>query len=43
MFIGFLCSGSFKDIYNNTKTRRLDFGQNNMRIFGDIFAKWGDF
>ena len=43
MFISFLCSGSFKDIYNNAKTRRLDFGQNNMRIFGDTFAKWGDF
>ena len=43
MSIAFLCTGSFKDIYNNAKTRRLDFGQNNMRIFGDTFAKWGDF
>ena len=41
MFIGFLCSGSFKTIYNERK-RRLDFGQNNMRIFGDSFKKIGD-
>ena len=41
MFIGFLCSGSFKTMYNERK-RRLDFGQNNMRIFGDSFKKIGD-
>ena len=42
MFIVFLCSESFKDIYRNRKSRRLDFGQNNMGIFGDSFVKWGD-
>ena len=42
MFIVFLCSDSFKTIYNNRKSRRLDFAQNNMRIFGDSFPKIGD-
>lgn len=42
MFIAFLCSGSFKDIYKNRKSRRLDFGENNMRIFGDSFKNIGD-
>ena len=43
MFISFLCSNSFKEIYDNRKKiRRLDFGENNMRIFGNSFKKWGD-
>ena len=42
MFIVFLCSDSFKEIYRNRKSRRLDFGENNMRIFGDSFKKIGD-
>ncbi len=42
MFIGFFCSGSFKDMYDLSKHRKLDFGQNNMRIFGDSFKKLGD-
>lgn len=41
MFIGFFCSSSFKEL-SNSKNRRLDFAQNNMRIFGDSFLKWGD-
>ena len=41
MFIGFLCSGSFKTMYNERK-RRLDFGANNMRIFGESFRKIGN-
>ena len=42
MFISFLCSDSFKEIYKNRKSRRLDFGRNNMKIFGDSFLKIGD-
>lgn len=42
MFIAYLCSESFKELYRNRKTRRLDFAQNNMRIFGDSFVKWGN-
>ena len=42
MFIVFFCSDSFKVMYKNRKNRRLDFAQNNMRIFGDSFKKMGD-
>ena len=42
MFIGLFCSSSYKDIINGSKNRRLDFGINNMRIFGGSFMKIGD-
>ena len=43
IFIGFFFSNSFKEIHNISKNRKLDFAQNNLRIFGDNFRKYGDF
>ena len=37
MFIPFFCSDSFKKIHNISKSRKLDFAQNNIRIFKDSF------
>ena len=42
MFITFFCSDSFKKIHNASKSRKLDFAQNNMRIFKDSFKEKGD-
>lgn len=42
MFIVFFCSDSFKDMYDISKNRKLNFAQNNMRIFGDSFKDLGD-
>ena len=42
MFIGYLCSNSFRHLFDVAKNRKLDFAQNNMRIFGDHFKKIGD-
>jgi len=42
MFITFFCSDSYKTIHNNSKNRKLDFAQNNMRIFKDSFKDKGD-
>ena len=44
MFISFFCSSSFKDLIDiaKNKTRKLDFAENNMLIFGTKFKKIGD-
>jgi hypothetical protein len=42
MFITFMCTKSYKDLIDARKERKLDFGVNNMFIFGSSFKKWGD-
>ena len=37
MFIPFFCSDSFKKIHNISKNRKLDFAQNNLKIFKKSF------